>query len=269
MPNHKYTAAQIRFLERNVAGRAYVELAGMFNKRFGLSLSASRIGGALKRHNLSNGRDSRFRPGQPSHNKGKKGVYYAGCEKGWFRKGGVPPNHRPVGSERVTADGYLEVKVAEPRTWRHKHVIVWEKANGKVPEGSVVIFADGNRRNLDLENLLPVSRAELAVMNHTGLVSRNGDLTRAGKEIAAIRILIASRNKRAVKKRGKKKIVFLDNNGRRVFVAKDGGYWAAARDNPGFGIRRLRSGRTPARRSFLKAQNDLNEYAIQRQWQME
>ncbi len=32
-----------------------------------------------------------------------------------FAKGNVPPNHRPVGSERISKDGYIEVKVAEPK----------------------------------------------------------------------------------------------------------------------------------------------------------
>ena len=266
---HKYTAAQIRYLERNVAGRSYAELTVMFNRRFGLSLTVTRIGSTLKRHGLSNGRDTRFRPGRVPQNKGQKGVYFAGCEKGWFRKGGVPPNHRPVGSERVNVDGYLEVKVAEPKRWRHKHVIVWEKANGKVPKGHAVLFADGNRCNLDIDNLLLVSRAELAVMNRTRLVSRDGELTKAGRGIAAVRILIAERKRRAVKKCRKKAVVFLDGNGHRVFVAREGGCWVSVRDNPKLGVRRLRSKRTPARRTFGKAQKDLNAYATERQWEME
>lgn len=31
-----------------------------------------------------------------------------------------PSNHKPVGSERIDSkDGYVLIKVAEPRTWKH------------------------------------------------------------------------------------------------------------------------------------------------------
>ena len=45
-----------------------------------------------------------------------------------FAKGNVPPNHRPVGSERISKDGYIEVKVAEPNKWRLKQRVVYEEA---------------------------------------------------------------------------------------------------------------------------------------------
>ena len=45
---------------------------------------------------------------------GKKGICADGCERTWFKKGHIPANYRPVGSERVNADGYIEVKVADP-----------------------------------------------------------------------------------------------------------------------------------------------------------
>jgi hypothetical protein len=111
-------------------------------------------------------------------------------------------NYRPIGTERdipySTGDVYVEVKTGH-RTWKRKHVVIWEQANGKMPKGHVVIFADGNKRNFDLDNLILVSRAELGVMNRCGLIKKKKELTEAGKIIADIKIQIG------VRKREKKK----------------------------------------------------------------
>jgi hypothetical protein len=107
----------------------------------------------------------------------------------------MPVTYRPVGTERLNNDGYFEVKIRDPKTWKHKHVIIWEKAHGKVPKGHVIMFADGNKLNVSLSNLLMVSRRELAVMNRCGLISGDKDLTKAGKSIAAIKILIGERER--------------------------------------------------------------------------
>jgi hypothetical protein len=201
---HFFTPAEISFLERNAAGRSYAELAGMFNRRLGLSLSLEQIKGVLGRYGLRNGRDCRFRPGQTPFNKGKKGHCPAGSEKGWFKPGGMPHNWRPVGTERINRDGYVEVKIRDPKTWKAKQRIVWEAANGKIPRGGVVIFADGDRLNFAPDNLVLVSRRELAVMNRLGLITADGDLTLAAKAVADIKILIADR-KRGVKDSGKQR----------------------------------------------------------------
>jgi hypothetical protein len=198
-----FTRDEIQFIKKKIPGRSYAEMTELFNKHFSLrgkkKLALEQMRLVLSKHKLRNGRDARFRPGQIPHNKDKKGLWYAGCEKGWFRPGNKPRNYRPVGSERINADGYFEVKISDPKTWKAKHIIIWEKAHGKVPKGCAVIFADGNRLNVSPGNLLMVSRKELAVMNRQGLISANKDLTKTGKAIADIKLLIAER-KRGLKK---------------------------------------------------------------------
>jgi len=139
--------------------------------------------------------------------KGKKGHCPPGCEKGWFKAGSKPANSRPIGSERICANGYVKVKVSNTkkpvqRRWRCKHLVVWEAANGKVPKGHAVLFADGNRLNVELSNLLLVTRAELLVMSRNALISSCGELTRIGKTIADIKMRINER--KAQYKEGKK-----------------------------------------------------------------
>jgi hypothetical protein len=196
---HYYTAAQIRFLERRAAGRSFAELAGLFNRYFGTSLRLSQIRAACNNRGLANGRDTRIRPGTIPPNKGKKGYWPPGCEKGWFKPGRMPQTWLPVGSETVDKNGYTKVKTRNPKTWKFKHRVIWEKAYGKIPRGHKVIFADGDRLNFDLDNLVLVSCGELAVMNCCNLISTDKDLTKAGKAVADIKLLIAKR-KRDMKK---------------------------------------------------------------------
>ena len=79
-----------------------------------------------------------------------------------FKPGNKPHNALPIGSERITKDGYIEVRMDCPgyRKWKLKHRIVWEQVNGKIPNGFNVQFKDGNRKNCDINNLYIISRSE-------------------------------------------------------------------------------------------------------------
>jgi hypothetical protein len=103
------------------------------------------------------------------------------------RKGGI-------GNEKHT-EGYVEIKVADPRKWQLKHRVIWEKENGPIPKSQAVIFGDGNRSNFDLNNLILVSRKQLARLNQNNLIQDNADLTRAGIVIADIYSKISERKK--------------------------------------------------------------------------
>ena len=77
-----------------------------------------------------------------------------------FKKGNVPLNHKPLGYERINVDGYIEVKVREPNVFKAKHRVLWEKHHGKIPRSHNVQFRDGNRQNIELDNLYLVSRSD-------------------------------------------------------------------------------------------------------------
>lgn len=204
-----YSDEQIKFIADNIKGRSHREMAIMFNEHFGTDFPASAISSLTFRHGLKNERDCRilagvlaegigkayrFKPGMTPWNKGKKGT--GGWEPTQFKKGQIPRNYRPVGSERVNVYGYIEVKVADPRTWKLKQVVVWEAANGPIPAGHCLLFADGDKLNVMLDNLLLVSRRELAVMNKKGLISNNAELTRAGVMVADIYLKIGERKRK-------------------------------------------------------------------------
>lgn len=81
-------------------------------------------------------------------------------------------HRKPIGYEKES-QGYIIVKVREnpskPGTkdnWRLKHVMTWEESNGtELPEGFVVLFADGDRRNFDPDNLVAVPRRLVGIIN--------------------------------------------------------------------------------------------------------
>ena len=108
-------------------------------------------------------------------------------------KGQKPHNYKPVGSERVNGDGYVDVKI-DPNKWRAKHRLLGRR-NGPIPKGYVIIFGDGNRRNFQQDNLILVSKSQLAILNKNQLIQNDADLTRAGIVIADIYKKIGERKK--------------------------------------------------------------------------
>jgi hypothetical protein len=184
----------------------------------------------------------------------------------------MPGNTMPLGSERINADGYVEIKYAEKggpskNRWKGKHVLRWEQANGPVPKGFAVIFADGNRRNFKLKNLVLVSRKELAVLNHAGmLTSKNEAITKVSVNIARLKVLLADRKRGTLETRSKKKLTIIDSRGLEIVITcdqKTGQYFPARKTR--FGLRRLRAA-LKARKTPEEARDDLLAYALKRGW---
>lgn len=181
---HIWTEEEKKYLANITPGHHYKEIQELMNKKFDLKLTLGQIKGAIGRYNLNTGFTGQFKKGDKAWNKGKKGIYSKGSEKTWFKKGRIPPNHRKVGSERINAYGYIEVKVAESDKWRLKHQLVWEKYHGPIPQGNVIIFADRNKQNLDIDNLILVSNKQLLILNQNNLIKNDTQLTKTGVIIA-------------------------------------------------------------------------------------
>lgn len=177
----KYTDEMKQFILDNYKGRYNQELADLFNQKFNTNITSRTIKSYKANNKLNSGLTGKFRKGQTPHNKGKKmpKEVYEKVKHTMFAKGNVPPNHRPVGSERISKDGYIEVKVAEPNKWRLKQRVVYEEAKGKIPEGCPIIFLDENKRNFDIDNLRCITRSELLYLNCNGLNNSN-EITETG-----------------------------------------------------------------------------------------
>lgn len=156
----------------NIALSIGRNLHSVYNKAFQMGLEKSpefKASPASGRTNGKQGIGTRFKSGQAAWNKGLKGLDIGG-KATRFQPGQKPLNTwRPIGTERVNKDGLLVRKVADTGVkkadWKPVHVIAWEEVNGPVPAGKVVIFADGNRRNFDYDNLECLTRAELMQRN--------------------------------------------------------------------------------------------------------
>lgn len=103
-----------------------------------------------------------------------------------FKKGNIPKNYRPVGSERKTKDGYIEIKVKDPNKWRLKHNVIWEKHYGKITKGNIVMFLDGDKLNTDISNLKLIKRSELLIMNRYHMYGENAEITDAATNLAKL-----------------------------------------------------------------------------------
>lgn len=170
-----------QFILDNYKGRYNQELADLFNQKFNTNITSRTIKSYKANNKLNSGLTGKFRKGQTPHNKGKKmpKEVYEKVKHTMFAKGNVPPNHRPVGSERISKDGYIEVKVAEPNKWRLKQRVVYEEAKGKIPEGCPIIFLDGNKRNFDIDNLRCITRSELLYLN-CNVLNNSNEITETG-----------------------------------------------------------------------------------------
>lgn len=201
---HKYTEEQAKFIRDNVQGRSTYELTQLFNKTFGLNLEVRKIRAYMKNHGLRNGINAQFKKGHIPANKGTKGLYNVGGNRTSFKKGNKPQNYKPIGYERVDREGYVLVKVSDTgpwhQRWKHKHKVIWEEANGPIPKGYKLIFLDGNKQNISLDNLQLVTSAQLARLNQHHLIFNNPDLTRTGVLIADIYDKIGKRKRKAGEK---------------------------------------------------------------------
>ena len=201
-----YSQEHVDFLRYNIIGTSFKDLTEMFNKKFGLELSISAVASLADRHGLHNQRVTLFKGWEPTQfkkghvpaNKGKKGVCAEGCKATWFKKGNKSHNWVPIGSERISKDGYIQIKIQDGKfqhNWRGKHILVWEEHNRPVPKGYAVIFGDRNNRNFNIDNLILVSRQQLLTLNRNDLIQNDADLTRTGVIIADLHKKICDRKK--------------------------------------------------------------------------
>lgn len=193
-----YTQEIKQFISDNYKGTGHQDMADMVNETFGTSYTKEQIKNFYARNKLDSGLTGRFKKGHEPWNKGKPKTWKGG-EETQFKKGNIPHNRVPIGTERVDAkDGYIYVKIQDGhlnRNWKQKHVLIWEQHNGSVPEGHCIIFGDGNKRNFDINNLICVSRKQLARLNQNGLIQNDADLTRTGIVVADMMAKISERSK--------------------------------------------------------------------------
>jgi hypothetical protein len=124
------------------------------------------------------GAATRFTKQKPGWNKGLKQVDYMSPEMiertkaTRFIKGQDPHNSVEIGFERITIDGYIEVKInrfkdgnAKNKNFVLKHRLLWESHYGPIPEG-MVIRINGDKLNFTIDELEMISQRENAIRNN-------------------------------------------------------------------------------------------------------
>ena len=204
----KWTDEVIQFMIENYHGKDNNQLAKLLNEKFNLNTNNDRVSNVKANLKRRRGIDLTthintgcYRKGIAPANKGKKWDEYMSKEgqensrRTCFKKGNIPINHREVGSNRVNVDGYHEIKVEEPNKWRLEHRVIYEQHYGEISKGMKIIFADGNKDNLDISNLIAVSYAEELHLNKDGLRFNDKDLTETGLNITKIKLKLGEKRR--------------------------------------------------------------------------
>lgn len=168
--NHNYTPEQFDFL-REHCRLPRKEMTERFNARFKTNLNRDQLAQICLRRGWLTGRNGCFKQGVQVWNKGLKGFVAPGAEKGWFKKGALPPKAKPIYSQRYTKEGYLEIKTDNVKKWELKHRMVWREHFGAIPKSHVVCFKDGDIKNITIENLELMPRALHVVLAKRGYYS--------------------------------------------------------------------------------------------------
>lgn len=182
-------------------GTGHRQMCDRLFEQFGIQYTPEQIKQYYARHGLNSGLTGYFKKGCCPY-KPQLGTHAQGCEKTWFKPGCTPHNLKPIGYERVTQDGYIEVKVRMKKSRPNcndnfvlKHRLIWEQANGPLPPGYVVIFKDGNKRNFALDNLAAITKKERLDMNRHDLFSSDPQATETGILLARLRTTIHQKEK--------------------------------------------------------------------------
>ena len=196
---HIWSSEEKDYLREITPGRHYKEIVELMNAKFEYEFNLGQIKGAIARYKLNTGFTGYFPKGNIPFNKGTKGIMKA--NKTSYKKGNIPQSYKPVGTERITKDGYTEIKVKDPNVWKLKHRIIYEEHYGEIPKGHVVMFLDRNKSNFDINNLILISRNQLRKLNQNNLIKDDPELTKSGIILADLLIKINEKDKE-IKKNG-------------------------------------------------------------------
>jgi len=201
-----YSPDELTWVEANCT-LPFAEMHRAFCERFGRDdVSSVNLNALRKRKGWLTGRTGRFEPGQTPVNKGKKclpgqGGNHPNARRTQFKKGSLSGRARerikPIGTERVSKDGYLERKIHNglpmQSRWRAIHLIRWESLHGPLPKGFALKCLDGDKANTDPSNWEAIPRAMLPRLN--GRFGRDYD--HAPAEVKSTIMVIAKLEHRA------------------------------------------------------------------------
>lgn len=155
------TDEEIKFLKENIKGKTTDELIILMHRHFGETYKRQQIKYYKRKYGLTSGVDTRFKKKQTPHNKKNIGYEFIDTKTGY---------------------SYIKTKTG----WKLKHRYLYEKIYGKIPKGYSVIFADQDKNNFDINNLILVNDRDKLVAKNKRLFTSNQELTKTGLLIAKL-----------------------------------------------------------------------------------
>lgn len=159
-----WTDEEIEYLKEICNGHSYKQIVELFCEKFGLSLTKHQLYSKLQNLKL--------------HTNTNKIVE------------GHRINEKPIGSETWrTRDNCWCIKVGV-KEWVRKHEYIYEQHYGPIPKNHLVIFADGDKTNFELDNLVLLSRREFLYMSSRNMFYNNKELTYTSINLARLLLKI-------------------------------------------------------------------------------
>lgn len=194
-----YTKEQKDFIRSIALGKSNIEIIELFYIEYNIRITKTQMKCLKANNNIASGLTGHFIKGQTSWNKGKKLQTIGRMAETQFKKGQFSPNRLPIGSTRFSKDGYLEIKFQDGKlnkNWKGMHRLLWEEVNGPIPAKHRIVFLDGDKSNIVIENLALMTFEQTAVMSTRNLFYKNPELTKLGSKIAEIELKVNERKRR-------------------------------------------------------------------------
>jgi HNH endonuclease len=173
-----YNSEEMAWLEEN---RAMVisDYHRTFCDKFGRTdASLVNLHSLRKRKGWATGRTGRFVKGATPLNKGVPcapgtGGRHPRSQATQFAKGSrsgrADQLYKPIGTERLTKDGYRQRKMHDglpmQSRWQLVQRVEWEAVNGPIPKGYALKCLNGDKLDTRPSNWTPVPRGVLALLN--------------------------------------------------------------------------------------------------------
>lgn len=201
----KWTDEEIAFIRAHAADVPCAELLKMVNDEFGKDYTLAQLYGVKSRQGIRSPNIGCFRKGihnnpetefKKGHQTWNKGIHYqAGgrCRETQFKEGNIPHNHKPVGTERICY-GKIQIKIAEPNKWEWLATLIWQSVHRQaLPKGYYIRFANGDITDYSPENLVAITKAQNAMLNHMHIKTYDADSLKAALLMCELRM---QKNKR-------------------------------------------------------------------------
>lgn len=208
----KWSDEEIEFVREHAMQMPCAELVKLVNERFGKNYSLEQLyrvkarcrikslNIGCYRKGIRNSPETEFKKGHVPHNKGTHPPTVGRMAETQFKQGQMPHNHKPVGSERICY-GKIQIKIAEPKSWEWLATLIWQSVHKKaLPEGCIIRFANEDITDYSPENLVAITKAQNAVLNHLHIHTYDADSLKAALLICDLKMQQSKRKKRRNKR---------------------------------------------------------------------